>query len=78
MFKLTLILSISLTIIIINSSRDLQSPLRWIVLSFATVLNDGYIQNDQVHGRSMLNSYSLNDVIACAASARWELLAVAS
>ena len=78
MFKLTLILSISLFIIIINSSRDLPSPLSWIVLSFATVLNDGYIQNDQVHGRSMLNSYCLNDVIACAASARWESLADAS
>ena len=41
MSKLTLILSISLFIIIINPSKDLPSPLSWIFLSFATVLNEG-------------------------------------
>ena len=41
MSKLTLMLSISAFIIVINSPKDLPSPSIWIVLSFATVLNDG-------------------------------------
>ena len=78
MSKLTLILSISLFIQIISPSKDFPSPSSWIVLSFATVLNDGDIQNDQAYRRSMLNSYSVNDVIARVASARWALVADAS
>ena len=41
MSKLTLILSISLFIIVINSSKDLPSPLSRVALSFETVLNNG-------------------------------------
>jgi len=39
---------------------------------------DGDIQNDQVYRKSMLNSYSLNAVIARVASARWASVADAS
>ena len=47
MSKLTLILSISLFIIIINPSKDLPSPLSSIFLSFTTVLNDGWRHSER-------------------------------
>jgi hypothetical protein len=68
-----------INIFVYHNHQSIQGLVVAIELDSLELCNcPGDIQNDQAYRRSMINSYSVNAVIARVASARWAWVADAS